>query len=200
MPIIFMTRFTRLILLVLLIAISRAPAVSGQSPPARRRELPTAPVVVLPVALYTAQANVQEPSDSTKAALATGVLVDRLRELLGDQLIPADRGTAIAASPEARAKAGDQSCSVIVACARLVGTTLHAPWAVMAKVSKTSNLIWLFTGQLVQVSTGEILLDDSTELKGEPDRMVQAGARIFAERVARTVRHGGLTTNFPTAE
>jgi hypothetical protein len=27
--------------------------------------------------------------------------------------------------------------------------------------------------------------------------MVRAGSRIFAERVARTVRRGGETTNFP---
>ena len=112
-------------------------------------------------------------------------------------MLPSDRVAAVAASPEARALSGDQPCDVIVACARLVGSTLHAPWAVMAKVSKTSNLIWLFTGQLIQVSTGDILLDDSTELKGEPDRMVQAGARIFAERVARAVRQGGVVTDFP---
>ena len=162
--------------------------------------MPTARVAVLPVALYTAQANLQESSDSIKAALATEVLLARLRELLGEQLIPADRAAAAATSPQARARSGDQPCNVIVACARLVGSTLHAPWAVMAKVSKTSNLIWLFSGQLIRVSTGEILLDDSTELKGEPDRMVRAGARIFAERVARTVRRGGVTTNYPQTE
>jgi hypothetical protein len=97
-------------------------------------------VAVLPVALYTAQANLQEPSDSTKAALATEVLLARLQELLGKQLIPPDQGTTIAASPEARARSGDQPCNVIVAWVRLVGDTLHAPWVVMAKVSKTSNL------------------------------------------------------------
>ena len=30
--------------------------------------------------------------------------------------------------------------------------------------------------------------------------MVRVGARIFAERVARTVRQGGVTTNFPQTE
>jgi hypothetical protein len=54
-------------------------------------------------------------------------------------------------------------------------------------VSKTSNLIWLFTGQLVNVSTGKLLMDDSTELKGDPQPMVRAGTRIFAERVVRTI-------------
>jgi hypothetical protein len=157
-------------------------------------------VAVLPVALYTAQANLQEPSDSTKAALATQVLRARLQELLGKQLIPRDQVTATTASPQTRVRSGDQSCNVVVACARLVGATLHAPWVVIAKVSKTSNVIWLFTGQLIRVSTGENLLDDSTELKGDPDKIVRVGSRIFAERVARTVRRGGVTTNFPNAE
>ena len=86
---------------------------------------------------------------------------------------------------------------VIVACARQVGKAVGSPWVVMGKVSKTSNLIWLFTGQLIHVPTGEIILDDSTELKGETEAMVRAGSRIFAERVARTVRRGGVATNFP---
>jgi len=86
---------------------------------------------------------------------------------------------------------------VIVACARAVGRSVRARWVVLAKVSKTSNLIWLLTAQLVNVATGKIVLDDSTELKGDPERMVRAGTRIFAERVARTVRTGGRTTDFP---
>jgi hypothetical protein len=190
----------RLVPFALLAAVLLPPAVAGQSRTTGPRELPTAPVAVLPVALYTAQANLQEISDSGKSGLATDVLRTRLQELLGKQLLAADSVAAVAASPAARARSGDQSCSVIVACARLVGEALHAPWVVMAKVSKTSNLIWLFTGQLIQVSTGEILLDDSTELKGEPDQMVRVGTRIFAERVARTVQRGGVTTNFPNAE
>lgn len=190
--------FVRLVPLVLFTTVLVPRAAAGQT--AGPRELPTAPVAVLPVALYTAQANVQELSDSGKSGLATEVLRSRLQELLGTQLIPADSVAAVAASPEAQARSRGQSCSVIVACALLVGKSLHAPWVVMAKVSKTSNLIWLFTGQLIQVSTGEILLDDSTELKGEADQMVRVGTRIFAERVARTVQRGGVTTNFPNAE
>jgi hypothetical protein len=42
--------------------------------------------------------------------------------------------------------------------------------------------------QLINVPTGEIVLDDSTELKGDPEPMVRAGVRIFAERVERTIR------------
>jgi hypothetical protein len=163
----------------------------------RAREAPTALVVVLPVALYNAQANVQEASDSSQATLSTQVLTGKLQELLGPQLIAGGRVASAAASPEASATTGKQPCNVIVACARQVGKALGAPWVVMGKVSKTSNLIWLFTGQLIHVPTGEIILDDSTELKGETEAMVRAGSRIFAERVARTVRRGGVATNFP---
>ena len=187
--------FRLLFALPLVLSIPLAAAAQTSSP--ARLEPSTARVAVLPMALYTAQANVQEPSDSTKARLGSEMLVTRLAELLGPQLASPDSAGRIAASPEARKRAGDQACDVIVACARLVGQRLGAPWVVMAKVSKTSNLIWLFTGQLIRVSTGEIVLDDSTELKGEPDRMVRAGARIFAERVARTIREGGVTNNFP---
>jgi hypothetical protein len=158
---------------------------------------PTAKVVVLPVALYNAQANVQEASDSSRAVLSTQVLTGKLQELLGPQLLAGRPVALVAASPKARATTGKHDCSVIVACARTVADSLKAPWVVIAKVSKTSNLIWLFTGQLIHAATGTIVLDDTTELKGEAEGMVRAGSRIFAERVARTVRRGGVTTNFP---
>jgi hypothetical protein len=162
-------------------------------------EPPTAAAVALSATLYTAQANVRQAGDSSVIRLANDVLFQRLQDLLGDQLVERARATAIATSPEARDTAGGQTCSVIVACARFVGAALHAPWVVMVKISKTSNLIWLLTGQLIHVPTGKIVLDDSTELKGDPEVMVRAGTRIFAERVARTVRDGGVTSNFPNA-
>jgi hypothetical protein len=157
-------------------------------------------VAVLPAALYTAQANLQEVSDSTKSTIATGVLIETLGELLGDQAVSGDRIAVLLDAPETAGIRGDQACNVIVACARAVAREVGAPWVVMTKISKTSNLIWLFTGQLIQTSTGKIILDDSTELKGEPGRMVRAGTRIFAQRVARTVRNGGTTTTFPTTK
>jgi len=170
---------------------------SAQTATASPREAPSAKVVVLPVALYNAQANVQEASDSSRAALSTQVLTSKLQELLGPQLMAGNLVALVAASPKALATTGQQPCNVIVACARFVADSLKAPWVVIAKVSKTSNLIWLFTGQLIHAPTGTIVLDDTTELKGEPEGMVRAGSRIFAERVARTVRRGGVTTDFP---
>ena len=161
-------------------------------------EPPGARVAALDVALYNAQANVQEPTDAGKAALATEVLHATLESRLPGQV--ADTGAVRAAirSEPAVALAGGQACNVIVSCARAVAGEVDATWVVLAKVSKTSNLIWLLTAQLVHVPSGTIILDDSTELKGEPEAMVRAGARIFAERAARTVRAGGVANNFPT--
>jgi hypothetical protein len=169
----------------------------GQSGASTPLEPPGASVVLLPVALYNAQANVQEASDSSRATLSTQVLTQKLRELLGSRLLAGNAVELAAASPRALGTTGKQPCNVIVACARAVADSLGAPWVVIAKVSKTSNLIWLFTGQLIHAPTGKIVLDDSTELKGPPEGMVRAGSRIFAERVARTVSRGGVTTNFP---
>ena len=183
-----------LALLASVLISSAAPAQTATPSP---REAPNATVVVLPVALYNAQANVQEASDSSQAGLATQILTSKLQELLGSQLLAGNRVALVAASPKALTITGKRPCNVIVACVRFVADSLKAPWGVIAKVSKTSNLIWLFTGQLIHAPTATIVLDDTTELKGETEAMVRAGSRIFAERVARTVRRGGETTNFP---
>lgn len=181
--------------LVLVLAVS-GPAQAQAAGPIPL-EPPGARVAALEVALYNAQANVQEPTDSAKAALATQVLHATLAKLLGGQLADPTAVAGASRSPAALTAAGGQPCNVVVACARAVATGVDAPWVVLAKVSKTSNLIWLLTAQLVHVPSGALILDDSTELKGEPEVMVRAGTRIFAERVARTVRAGGVTTNFP---
>lgn len=197
----FLLRVNRAVLLPLFVLTAALfpGAVRAQSDTATALDAPTAAVTALSVALYTTQANVRQASDSSVIGLANDVLFQRLQDLLGDQLVERDRAAALATSPEARDTAGGQACNVIVACARFVGAALHAPWVVMVKISKTSNLIWLLTGQLIHVPTGTIVLDDSTELKGDPEIMVRAGTRIFAERVARTVRNGGVTMNFPNA-
>jgi hypothetical protein len=163
-------------------------------------ESPTAPVAALTAALYNEGANVREASDSSRAVLATTVLRNRLAERLGDQLVPIHVVDSVASSALTRERTGGIPCNVRVSCARDVARQVNAPWVVMAKVSKTSNLIWLLTAQLIRVSTGDIILDDSTELKGDPETMVPVGARNFADRVARTVRRGGYTTNFPDGE
>jgi hypothetical protein len=173
-------------------------ALHGQTTSSAQLESPDAKVAALEVALYNAQANVIEDSDAARAVLATQVLDSTLRDRLGSQLVARETVRAAAASDSARTITGGLPCNVIVACARYAARRSGARWVVLAKVSKTSNLIWLLTAQLVHVPSGAIVLDDTTELKGEPEAMVRAGTRIFAERVARTVRAGGVANNFPT--
>jgi hypothetical protein len=172
----------------LLLALAPVAAPALAQSPAVGPPLRPGAVAALDVALYTAGANLQEATDTGRAALATSVLRGKLAELLGPALADSAAVALRASDPRIRQVAGDQACYVIVACARAVGRDLNADWVVMAKVSKTSNLIWLLTGQLIDVDSGEIVMDDSTELKGDPDVMIRAGVRIFAERVARRVQ------------
>ncbi|HEX3235028.1 MAG TPA: DUF2380 domain-containing protein [Gemmatimonadales bacterium] len=151
---------------------------------------------MLEVALYTAGANLQQATDTAVARLATQALGDNVRALLGASVLDSGLVGRATRSDSARSiTGGGKACNVIMACARYVGRTLGANWVVMSKVSKTSNLIWLFTGQLVNVRTGKLVMDDSTELKGDPGPMVRAGTRIFAERVVRTIREQEALSN-----
>ncbi len=147
--------------------------------------------------MYNDQANVREATDSAKADLATEVLRARLRDRLGPQIRPFPLVDSLARSPAILETAGGVPCNVKVACARAVAEAAGARWVVLAKVSKTSNLIWLLSAQLIRASTGDLILDDSTELKGEPNAMIRVGVRSFADRVVRTVRAGGFATDFP---
>jgi hypothetical protein len=190
--------------LLLIAVLAAAPALSGQaqtpgtpSPASAPLEPPGVRVAVMPATLYNAQANLQERADAGKPALADSVLDATLARLLPGQLADPAAVRAAARTDSLRTLAGDQPCGAIVACARAAARAVGARWVVLAKVSKTSNLIWLLSAQLIHVPTGTIVLDDSTELKGDPEVMVRTGARIFAERAARTVRAGGVTTNFP---
>jgi len=183
-----------------ILIVLNAPALVAQAPGPGGTEPPTARVAVLTASLYNDQANVREATDTAQAVLATAVIRDRLVEQLGAQVIPYGLIDSLAAAPEALEAAGGVPCNVKVACAVAVARQSGARWVVMTKVSKTSNLIWLLSAQLVRVATGEIVLDDSTELKGEPGPMVRVGVRSFGDRVARTIRAGGYTTNFPAGE
>ena len=185
-------------LAALLLAGAVTSALQAQATGSAPLERPDAKVAALEVALYNAQANLIEDSDPARAVLATQVLDSTLSALLGPQLVARESVRSAAVSDSALALTGGLPCNVIVACARYAAGKTGARWVVLAKVSKTSNLIWLLTAQLVHVPSGAIILDDTTELKGEPDGMVRAGMRIFAERVARTVRAGGVANNFPT--
>jgi len=143
---------------------------------------------MLTMSLYNQRANIKEPSDSAKAVIATEKLRDTLSRFQGLRLVDAARTAAAEASALAESAAAGEPCNVIVACARAVGKVLGVQWVVMGKVSKTSNLIWLFSGELINVQTGKLVLDDDCELKGDPNTMVPAGVGLFANRVSKRVR------------
>jgi TolB-like protein len=144
-------------------------------------------VAMLNMAMYNERANVREPTDSAKAVIATDKLRDTLSRFPGLKLVDPATIAAAEASAPAVSAAGGKPCNVIVACARAVGKALGVRWVVMGKVSKTSNLIWLFSGELINVETGELTLDDDCELKGDPNTMVPAGVGIFANRISKRV-------------
>ena len=160
-------------------------------------EAADAPIAVLTTSLYNDQANTREASDSAKGGVGTAVLRARLDSLLPGQVRPFAETDSAATAPAASELTGGVACNVKVACALEVARAQGAKWVVLSKVSKTSNLIWVLSAQLIRVADGSIILDDSTELKGEPEAMIRVGMRIFADRVARTVRAGGVASNFP---
>jgi len=142
-------------------------------------------VAMLDLAFYGKRANSLEPGDSLLAREGTVKVRQHLSDADGVLLVDSAAVAAAESSPEVIRAAEGKPCNVIMACARAVGRTLGAPWVVTGKVSKTSNLIWIFSGQLIDVATGELVMDDEYELKGNPHDMVAAGARAFARRVVR---------------
>jgi hypothetical protein len=166
----------------LAIAMSSASAQSGSTSP-------RAPVkvVMLDLAFYGKRANDLMPNDSAMAMTATGVMRSGLANRPGITFVDSATVAKTASGPKARALVQDIPCNVVVACAREVGQELGADWVVMGKISKTSDLIWIFSGELINVASGKLVLDDSYELKGIASDMVPKGAEVFARRVAKKV-------------
>jgi len=181
---------------VTLALLTAAPAAAQSGAPVARASTASASVTaaaepvrlaLLDLAFYGKRANSIEPGDTLMGHEGT-VGVRAFFEKSGAVALP-DSATvaAAAASPEAVAAAAGRPCNVVMACARAVGQKLGVPWVVTGKVSKTSNLIWIFSGQLIDVATGELVMDDEYELKGDPHDMVAAGSRVFARRVVRKI-------------
>jgi TolB-like protein len=149
----------------------------------------TAPVKVamLDLAFYGKRANDIFPGDTAMADTATAVMRKALASASGIEFVDAASVAKAADSPAAKAIVQDRPCNVVVACARAVGQQLGAKWVVMGKISKTSDLIWIFSGELIDVASGKLVLDDSYELKGIAKDMVPKGAEVFARRVAKKV-------------
>ena len=144
-------------------------------------------VAMLDLAFYGKRANDIFPGDTSMADTATAVMRKALASAPGISFFDAASVAKAAESPKAKAIVEDRPCNVVVACARAVGQELGAHWVVMGKISKTSDLIWVFSGELIDVASGKLVLDDSYELKGIAKDMVPKGAEVFARRVAKKV-------------
>ena len=165
-------------------------AQSGSSSPKAAANAPVnAPVKVamLDLAFYGKRANDIFPGDTSMADTATAVMRKALAAAPGIDFVDAASVARAATSSTAKAIVEDRPCNVVVACARSVGQQLGAKWVVMGKISKTSDLIWIFSGELIDVASGKLVLDDSYELKGIAKDMVPKGAEVFARRVAKKV-------------
>jgi hypothetical protein len=148
---------------------------------------PPVKVVMLNLAFYGKRANDLLPNDSAMAMTATSVMRAGLTDKPGITFVDSATVAKTASGPKAMALVQDVPCNVVVACAREVGKELGADWVVMGKISKTSDLIWIFSGELINVASGKLVLDDSYELKGIASDMVPKGSEVFARRVAKKV-------------
>ncbi len=148
---------------------------------------PPVKVAMLDLAFYGKNANDLLPDDSAMAMTATAKMRSELAKAPGLEFVDSATIAKSTASPALKTISQDRPCNVIVACARAVGQQLGAKWVVMGKVSKTSDLIWIYSGQLIDVATGNLILDDSYELKGIASDMVPKGAEVFARRVVKKV-------------
>ncbi len=166
----------------LAMAISGADAQSGSTSAKAQVK-----VVMLDLAFYGKRANDLMPNDSAMAMVATRVMRAGLTNKPGITFVDSTTVARTASGPKALALVQDVPCNVVVACAREVGEELGADWVVMGKISKTSDLIWIFSGELINVASGKLVLDDSYELKGIASDMVPKGAEVFARRVAKKV-------------
>ncbi|MEO6210731.1 MAG: DUF2380 domain-containing protein [Gemmatimonadaceae bacterium] len=166
----------------LTIAVSGVHAQSGSTSTKAQVKL-----VMIDLAFYGKRANDLMPNDSVMAMTATAAMRAGLTNKPGITFVDSATVAKTASGPKAMAIVQDVPCNVIVACAHEVGKELGADWVLMGKISKTSDLIWIFSGQLINVASGKLVLDDSYELKGNPADMVPKGAEVFARRVVKTM-------------
>jgi len=162
--------------------------VKGQGTDSAKAAHPSnsASVVLFDVVLANDRATPPDPSDSAKVVLAT----QKLRESLvnsGVRLVDSAAAAAAQASPEAKEASLGRPCDLIAACAQVVGRKVGAQWAVTGTLGKSSNVNWAFSGRLLSVSTGNLALDDSFQLRGDPMAMIPPGMAAFARRVAKQV-------------
>lgn len=175
--------------LAILAVMSSGGALDAQSPAGR------ATVLVADLRFYGAKANSIEPGDSATAQVAT----THLRAALHDSAFALVDSARAAMEFSAADRPGLQ-CNASIECVQRVAQRLGARWAVMGTVSKISNLIWYLSGQVIDVASGKIILDDGFELKGPRDQMIPRGAESLARRMKRAITGETLNPRLSTPQ
>ncbi len=165
----------RSIAVILALLVPRATGLAAQGATARPA------VVVLNLRFDDEHANVRQPTDTAVVASATSKLLATLAA--SERVALVDSG-AVAARVRAAESDGNPCDN---ACAMTVARGLGARWVTTGKITNLSNLVWILTAELFDVTTGKPVLADSYEIKGDPARMAPAGAHAFAQRVEKAI-------------
>ena len=161
-----------------------APAASrpaAGSPPAAAR----ATIAVLDVRFVKELANAVQPSDALVAPEASMKLRAYLAATPGVTVVDSASLAAALASPSVVAMAGGKPCGAVPGCLRAVQEATGARWVAAGKLTKISSLVWMYGGQLLDGSTGRLVMDDEYEVKGVAGDMAEIGTRVFARRAVR---------------
>jgi TolB-like protein len=138
-------------------------------------------IIVFDLRFDGAHANVLEPGDTAVVRAATSRLLETLRAFAGVTVADSARVAAAVAAEQADGDRCDNPCAL------RVGHQLGARWIAAGTLTKTSNLVWVFTAELLEVESGKALLADGYEIKGDATRMAPAGAHVFAQRVEKAI-------------
>ena len=145
------------------------------------------PIILLAdFAFNGAAANAIQPGDTAVADVAT----ERMRADLSQSGTFAVLDSSRAAAALGSVDLPPAQCGASVQCVRDAARKIGARWAVTGTVTKVSNLIWYLSAQLIDVTSGRFILDDSFELKGPRDEIVPRGASSFARRIEKAAARG----------
>lgn len=149
-------------------------ALAGQNGAARPA------VAVINLRFNGEHANVLQPGDTAVVAAATS----KLRATLSASDVVTIVDSTATATAVAVGEADGNPCDN--ACALAVARRLGARWVAKGTISNLSNLVWLLSADLLDVTTGRAVLADSYEIKGEAARMAPGAAHMFAQRIEKT--------------
>jgi len=138
-------------------------------------------VVVVNLRFDDEHANVRQPTDTAVVASATSKL---LATLAVSQRVMLVDSAAVATAVRAAESDGNPCDN---ACAISVARGLGARWVAKGTITNLSNLVWILTAELFDVTTGKAVLADSYEIKGDARVMAPAGAHVFAQRIEKTI-------------